>query len=114
MPASNQAIMAQLQKDILPLQGFRPPATGRTASIGLGPLESAFPTGHFPTGAVHECISTPEKRAAAPRGFLAALRGKLLLQGGACIWVGTARTLSPPALAAFGVPAERLIFIDLQ
>jgi protein ImuA len=63
---------------------------------------------------MHECISNTAEQAAATQGFLAALLGKLLLQGGACIWIGTARTLYPPALAAFGVPAERLIFIDLQ
>jgi protein ImuA len=114
MPPSKQEIMAQLQKDILPLQGFKPPATGRATSMGLGPVEAAFPTGSFPTGAVHEWISTDGEQAAATQGFLAGLLGKLLLQGGACVWISTARTLFPPALTAFGVSAERVIFIDLR
>jgi len=112
MQASKQDIMAQLQKDILPLQGFKPPAAGQAASMGLGPVEAAFPTGCFPTGAVHEWISNTTEQAAATQGFLAALLGRLLLQGGACIWISATRTLFPPALAAFGVPAERIIFID--
>lgn len=114
MPASKQEIMAQLQRDILPLQGFKPPETGRATSMGLGPVEAAFPTGCFPTGAVHECISDSAEQAAAMRGFLAGLLGKLLLQGGACIWVSAVRRIFPPALAAFGVSAERVIFIDLR
>ncbi|MDO6430343.1 Error-prone repair protein ImuA [Flavitalea sp. BT771] len=114
MHASNKDIMARLQMDILPLQGFRPPASDRAASMGLGPVEAAFPTGHFPTGAVHEWMSDTAEQSAATQGFLSALLGKLLLQGGACIWIGTARTLFPSALAAFGVAAERLIFIDLR
>ncbi len=35
-------IIAQLQKEILPLQGFKPPAGGMAIDFGLGPIAVAF------------------------------------------------------------------------
>jgi protein ImuA len=114
MSVSKQEIMAQLQREILPLQGFKPPATGRATSLGLGPVEAAFPNGVFPTGAMHEWISTGTEQAAATQGVVAGLIGALLQQGGACVWISATRKIFPPALAAFGVMPERIIFVDLR
>src|SRR5580704_8854110 len=57
MSAANADIIRQLQRDILPLQGFKPPTPGKAVEFQLGPLEMAFPNARFPTGAVHEFVS---------------------------------------------------------
>ena len=82
--------------------------------FGLGPIEAALPNGSFPTGAVHEFISTGREQAAASGGFMAGLLNPLMRRGGICIWISSARTLFPPALKAFGVAPDRVIFVDIQ
>ncbi len=112
MPAANQhIILRQLQKEILPLQGFKPPTAGRAVDFDLGPLERAFPNGRFPTGAMHELISRSPEQAAATSGFLAALLGPLLKRGGVCLWIGTRLPVFPPGLAIFGIEPDRLLFV---
>ena len=56
MPTDKRDIIRQLQEDILPLQGFRPPTAGAKIDMGLGPMAGAFPRGVFPTGAIHEFL----------------------------------------------------------
>ena len=113
MLTGRRDIINQLQKDILLLQGFRPHVAA-TGSMGLGPVEAAFPNGIFPTGAVHEFISNAVEQSAATGGFLAGLLGPLMKQGGACIWISASRTLFPPALKSFGVQPDQVVFIDLE
>jgi protein ImuA len=113
MPDTRKQIISQLQEQILLLQGFKAP-TGATESIGLGELEGAFPNSIFPLGAIHEFLNAEQEHAAASGGFIAGLLTTLMLNGGACLWVGTSRTLFPPALQAFGVEADRIIFIDVK
>lgn len=105
-------IIRQLQRDILPLQGFKPPSRGERVDIGLPALEAAFPQAVFPTGAVHEFISSTREDMAAAHGFVAGLLGHLMRTDGICIWVSTARTVFPPALTNFGISPDRVIFID--
>jgi protein ImuA len=114
MPPSKKDIIAQLQRDILPLQGYRPPAPGMTMDAGLGPVAAAFPNASFPTGAVHEFLSAGKEHAAATGGFITGVLHALMGSSRACIWIGSARTLFPPALRTFGVDPSRIIFIDLQ
>ncbi|WP_229249018.1 ImuA family protein [Dyadobacter sandarakinus] len=92
---------------------MRTPLDGNPKRFGLGPVESAFPNGIFPTGTVHEFISQEASDAAATSGFMAGLLGKMMQQGGACLWISMQRTLFPPALKMFGVEPDRIIFIDL-
>ena len=66
-------IIGRLQKDILLWQGYTPPQAGKAKGIGLGPLESAFPNGVFPTGAVHEMLCFSPEQSAATSGLLAGL-----------------------------------------
>jgi protein ImuA len=111
---SKKDIISQLQKDILLWEGFKPPVAGAGDTFGLGPVEAAFPNGVFPVGTVHEFITTEQEHAAAAGGFISALLGQLMQKGGACVWVSRSRMLFPPALKAFGVVPEQVIFIDLQ
>lgn len=113
MSATKKEIIDQLQKDLLLLQGYKPPSAA-IINFGLGPVESAFPNAVFPTGAVHEFLSNVVEHAAATGGFVAALLSPLMKQGGACLWISSSRTLFPPALTSFGVEPDQVVFVDLK
>lgn len=108
------AIIAQLQQDILLLEGFKPPANGIGVDVGLEPIKDAFPNAVFPTAAVHEFLSTSIEQAAATAGFISGILGKLMQQEGVCIWISAAQVLFPPALKTFGIVPHQLIFIKLK
>ncbi|HTI92125.1 MAG TPA: hypothetical protein VL727_16135 [Puia sp.] len=112
MPAK-QDILAQLQRDILALQGTRP-ATASAIDLGLGPITAAFPNNTFPTGAIHELISPRPETAPATSGFTAALVSGLMQPGGACLWIGCTRKIYPPGLKTFGIEPDRVIFLDMK
>jgi protein ImuA len=61
MNATKEEIISKLRQDMLRWEGFRPPKTGVNNDLGLGPVATAFPEGVFPTGAIHEFISTCPK-----------------------------------------------------
>ena len=77
-------------------------------------MNSAFPGGAFPVGAIHELISPTEACAAAANGFLAGLLSTLMKKGGVCLWISARRKLFAPALKFFGVEPHRVIFIDVK
>lgn len=114
MPGAQKDIISRLQKDILLWQGFTPPLGCKTKGIGLGPLESAFPNGVFPTGTIHEMLCPTYEHAAATGGLIAGLLTRLMQQGGVCLWVSIHRQLFPAALASYDVEPHRVIFIDVQ
>jgi protein ImuA len=110
---SKSEIAERLQKEILSLQGFRSHADGHRNHYGLGAMETAFPNGIFPTGAVHEFLSVDYEDAAATAGFMSGLLSKVMPARGCCLWISTKRTVFPPALKFFGIEPDRVIFIDL-
>lgn len=114
LPDAKADNIRQLQSQILAMQGLSGPSTAKPVSTGLGSLEMAFPNQTFPTGAVHEFTSTAPVDGAATNGFMAGLLGCLMQTRGICLWVSTKRSLYPPALKAFGIAPERIIFIDLK
>ena len=114
MPAANADIIRQLQREILPLQGYKPPTSGKAVAFRLGPIETAFPNHRFPTGAVHEFISRTPEQAAATAGFLSGLLAPLMQNGGSCLWIGSQRNVFPPGLAIYGVSPDRLLFVALR
>lgn len=113
MHEAKQHIINKLQKDILQWQGFTPPKAGMHKGIGLGPIEKAFPNGVFPTGNIHEMICPTPEQAAATSGLMSGILNLLMKNGGACLWISISRKLFPPALRAFGVIPDRVIFIDV-
>lgn len=113
MDAQKKETISQLRKEILLLQGTRPPVAGAAGTFGLGQIETAFPGGVFPTGAVHEFICEKPEHAAASAGFISGILGKLMADGGACLWISRSRTVFPPALKVFGVKPDRIIFASL-
>jgi protein ImuA len=109
--AERKEIIAQLQRDILSVQGFRDTTVDRRP-LGLDILEQAFPNKTFPVSAIHEFLSYGREEAAATNSFISCLLNKLMCKDGYCIWVSVRRAIYPPALKRFGVDADRIIFID--
>ncbi len=107
-------IVSRLRKNILLLEGFKPPAAGKKNITGLAIIENAFPNGIFPAGAIHEFLNNEPEHLAASGGFIAGLLNSLMDRGGVCLWVSASRTLFPPALSSFGLEPHRVIFIDLE
>ncbi len=104
-----RAIVQQLQSRINAMQGLgKSPAAA--ASKDFAPFDAAFPEHVFPRGVVHEFISHEPAEAASTHGFIAALSGKLLSQGGLCLWITGAREVFAGGLSAFGLPPDRIVF----
>jgi len=109
-----KALLAQLQRAILPLQGIRNAKQTHLVENGLGPINEAFPNGTFPLGAVHEFVSTGAESLAATSGFISGLTSGIIKNNGIVIWVSTARTAFPLAFQHFDIAPDRIIFIDLK
>jgi len=114
MISSKADIIAQLQKEILPLQGFKTLSKSAVGDIGLGPIKYAFPNASFPTGAIHEFLSTSAEDATATTGFVSSILSSLMKKGGTSIWISASRTIFPPALKSFDIAPDKIIFIELK
>lgn len=114
MQGTKADIIAQLKKDILPLQGFRSLLNDTVPDIGLGPVKHAFPNHRFPLGAIHEFICQSNEQTAPTTGFIVGILSGLMKKGAACVWISSSRTVFPPALTSFGIEPDKIIFIDLQ
>lgn len=114
MPAKRADIITQLQREILPLQGFKQIAAGSAVDMGLGVLKYAFPAASFPIGAVHEFVSIDPEDTTATRGFILALMSALMGNKRASVWITSSSKLFPPALKSFGIEPDQIIFVDLQ
>jgi protein ImuA len=107
-----QEIIEQLQQRILSLQGNYKHQEA-TLNLGLGAIETAFPGKSFPLGAIHELISFTPEASSATNGFLAMLLGKLTKERTTCVWISNKRKIYPPALKAFGINPEQILFVDV-
>lgn len=108
---SKKEIIAQLQREILLLQGFKP-SSAADQHIGLGALEAAFPNAVFPTGAIHEFLCANPEGTAASQGFIAGILNGLMQKAGICLYISRCRNLFPTALYTFGVEPHQVIFVD--
>lgn len=113
MLATKEDIIAKLRRDIASWEGFRPPEPGKAGTIGLGAIERSFPNAVFPTGVVHEFISSCPEDSSACGGFIMGVVSTIIAQGGACIWVSYTRRIFPPALKSFGIDPHRIVFADV-
>jgi len=110
---TKQDIIADLRRDLIAWEGFRPPQPGAAGRVGLGSLEEAFPNQVFPTGTIHEFISSSPEESSACGALITGILASLLKEGGACVWVSYTRRVYPPALKLFGLDPDRVIFIDV-
>ena len=84
------------------------------AIAGLYPFTDAFPANTFPTGAIHEFISYEAPDAAATSGFITAVTGKLMKDGGLCLWIANGKKVFPSGLKHFGLEPDRIVFITVS
>ena len=91
MAAVRSDIIVQLQKSLLPLQGFKTSAANDHTTIGLGIINNAFPNNTFPLGAVHEFIDTCYEDATATTGFISGILCTLMKKGGVSLWINSSR-----------------------
>src|SRR6516164_1752695 len=80
----------------------------KTFSTGLACLDALLPEGGFACGAVHELLCDPTH--GSPKTFALLLARAARGEAGEIVWSDPRRELYPPALAAAGVPLERLLF----
>src|SRR5262245_62066515 len=113
-PWNKTNIVAQLQRDILPLLGFKNSSQNVEAGIGLRDIELSFPGEVFPTGCIHEFLSASKEDLAATTGFIAGILSRLMRQKGICLWISASRNLFPAALKSFALEPDQFIFIDLK
>lgn len=111
MESSKAHILAQLKKEILPLQGFKHAANNVDFDSGLGFINHAFPNSSFPLGAIHEFFCSGAEDVSASAGFIAGVVSALMLSGGVTLWISSSQTIFPPALRSFGIEPDRIIFI---
>src|SRR4051812_36292216 len=114
MKTAKAHIIAQLRKDILPLQGFKPVAGNIGFDAGLGFIKHAFPNATFPLGAVHEFFCNGMEDVSASGGFIAGILSAIMRKGGVSIWISSSRLIFPPALQSFGIEPDKVIFLHLQ
>lgn len=114
MPATKADIIAQLQKDIVLMQRGKTTVDNTALDSMLGPIKDAFPNQSFPVGAIHEFVCAGAEDVSSTGGFIAGIVGFLMAAGGVSIWVSASRTIFPPALKAFGIEPDQIIFVDLQ
>lgn len=111
--AADKSVIEELQRQILKLQGNQAPVD-QSQSLGLGALEHAFPGKIFPRAGIHELISVNPESAASTNGFMSVILSALMQQTGSCLWISTRRSVYPPALKAFGIEPERILFVDVN
>ena len=114
MIVSKADIIAQLQRDILPLQGFKKILNPAAIDVLPSVINNAFPNAQFPLGAIHEFISYDREDIAATGGFISGMVSSLMHNSKACIWINSSNTIFPPALKSFGIAPENIIFINLK
>jgi len=113
MPASKADILSQLEKEILPLQGFKPLKTG-IIDVGLGSIHEAFPQKKFPLGVIHEFMGKSPENIAATHGFISGILHALTKSRTAVLWISANQLVFPPALASMGIDPSKIIFINLK
>ena len=111
MTAAKADIISALRKDILSLQGIRHDSNNSRLDKMIGMLKNAFPEKTFPVGAMHEFITTSPEDSAVTNAFVASIVNPLMVDCGPVIWVGNNTSVFPPALKAFGIAPEKIIFI---
>ena len=108
-----RALAKELQAKINAIQGLGK-LSGEPAIAQLSPFNSAFPSGSFPIGVIHEFVSYEPAHAASTNGFITAIAAKIIKEGGLCLWVGSKKDIFPLGVKHFGLEPDRIVFIHTQ
>ena len=114
MTAAKSDIIVQLKKEILSLQGFKTKGNAEVLNILPPLIADAFPNSQFPTGAVHEFLSTTAEDAATTCGFVSGILSSLMHKKRACVWITSSLSIFPNALASFGITPDKVVFVRLK
>ena len=114
MSTSKAHIIAQLQREILSLQGYKPAADGQVFDGGLGSIRHAFPNASFPLAAMHEFICDTPEEGAATAGFISGVVSGLVKNTGVLLWISAHQNIFPPALQLFGIQPENIVFVGIK
>jgi len=109
--ADKRELVKMLQAKINAMQGLGK-SPSETVKSFLTPFDAAFPAGIFPLGALHEFVSYEPVEAASANGLITALTGKIMGNGGLCLWISGERKIYPSGLKHFGLEPDRVIFIN--
>ena len=74
-------------------------------------MQSHFPCGVFPKGAIHEFICREPSEIAVTGGFIAALIDSVFHSAGTIIWISQGKHIFPATLQLFNIDPSRIIFI---
>ena len=107
-------IIAQLKKELLPLQGYKGMARSDALDEKLGNLKNAFPGNCFPLAAIHEFVLNDNMNAAASNGFIAALLAPLIKTETSVLWICNEQPIFPVALHSFGIYPQKIIFVKVN
>lgn len=110
---NKQQVIEVLQQQILTWQGYKE-VKRNTSSLGFGVLESAFPGQAFPTGAIHEFITSSAEEEAATTGFVGGLLSVLMHKSAVCLWISNSHTVFPAAIQNFGIDPDRIVFVCMR
>jgi protein ImuA len=104
-------IIARLKKEILSLNGIKPPLEESAEEGGLSFMRSHFPCGVFPKAAIHEFMCREPQEIAVTGGFIAALIASVYDTAGTIIWISPSKNIFPSTLRLFNIDPSRIIFI---
>jgi protein ImuA len=113
MTKTKAEIIFELQKELLPLQGFKHSLGIGAVDTGLGPIRYSFPNATFPVGAMHEFICTGPEDGAATAGFISGILSSLMRNGGVSLWISSSQTIFAPSFTHFGIAPDKIIFVNV-
>ncbi|MFD1770072.1 ImuA family protein [Sphingobacterium suaedae] len=111
--SEKQIAISSLQQQIYQWEGYKQSETP-VIQLGLGEIESVFPEGTFPVGAIHEFIYNQMEELAASSGFIGALLSFILKEQGMCLWISPEKQLYAPAIKTFGLNPDRIVFVHMH
>lgn len=106
-------IIACLQKEILALQGILPLKGQIQGKAATDKLFHTCPGQQFPRIGVHEWLADTKEEESVTIGFVVALLSSFLKADGMIAWVSIRQKIFPPALQQFGIPPDKVLFIDV-
>lgn len=113
-PYNQHIILQKLKNDILQYHTARPDQIHEGIKLSfLSNNCSIDNCGYLPIG-IHEFLNSTKEDAAATSGFIAALLSKQMKSGGICAWISLSGSVFPAALPAFGIDADRVIFVNTR